>query len=127
MSDMSMNGGGQLTAPGAIEADVARVRNAQLDAAEVLARKAAGISSGAEAKDLAQASMALSQAVVILDPSLDQQGIPLSHQRDMEQVRQDGQEKLERARQAAAAPSPAKRKVKVHRDGGGHVTKYEEE
>jgi hypothetical protein len=120
VTEATMNGQPPQPSPAAIEADVARVRNAQLDGAEILARKAAGASSGAEAKDFAAASMSLAQAVVILDPSLDQQGIPLQHQKELEQQRLDGQERLEKARQAASKPSPKKRVTK--RDSTGKAT-----
>lgn len=113
--------------PDAVDADVAAVRAAQLDAARLLASKAAGSVSAQEAKDFAQASFALSQAVVVLDPTLDQQGIPLEHHAALEQQKQDGQERLEKARQAAAPPSPARRKLGIKRDSGGRLSGIEEE
>jgi hypothetical protein len=112
----TLNGGGPVTR----EADVQAVRAAQLDAALLLATKAAGAVSAQEAKDFAQASMSLAQAVVVLDPSLDQQGIPIAHQVELEKTRQDGQAQLERVRQAAAKPTPKKRTIRRLKGDSGY-------
>jgi len=63
-----------------------------------------------DARDLQSASDAalkFAQAIVLLDPQLDPQGVPLSHHTALEQMR--GQQALEQVRAQAAAPSPAKR------------------
>ena len=115
MSDMAMvngNGGPPSAAP-----DTAGLVAAMLDAMGVLTGKAAMDASAAEAKDHAASVLSFAQAIVVLDPTLNQQGIPLAHEVLMEQVRQDGQQRLEEARQAAAAPTPKKRRLRRTPDG----------
>lgn len=88
--------------------------------ATILAQKAAGDDSAAEAKDYAQAVLFLAQAVAVLDPNKTQTGTPLDHEIKMEQLKQQGalnqqaathQHELQKAKQhamaQAAAPSPA--------------------
>lgn len=123
MTDMAMpNGNG---VPPSVAPDSAPQVLAMLDTMLVLTREAAMDQSGAEAKDRAQAVLAFAQAIVVLDPTLNQQGIPLAHEVVMEQVRQDGQERLEKARQSAAAPTPKKRKLSISRDGNGRMASAE--
>jgi hypothetical protein len=86
------------------------------------------------------------QAVVVLDPGMSQGGTPLEHdvamkalegqtaqeiahiqrQAAVEVEQQRGQNAIEQAREAAAAPSPAK-KLAVHRDGSGRMSSVEME
>lgn len=119
-----LNGGPPETASYDTKAQVA----AMLDAMLVITRKASMASSMAEAKDAASAVLSFSQAIVVLDPALNQQGVPLEHELAMEAQRQDGARKLEEVKQAAAAqaPSPAKRKLRATPTGDGGMT-YEEQ
>lgn len=105
MSDMS--GAGQL-GPTMVAENPEQGVDALLRAVRVMAENAATEDSAAEAKDYAAAALSLAQAIVVLDPNLTSDGVPLEHEVAMEQTRQDGQQRLERARQAAAAPTPGK-------------------
>lgn len=58
----------------AMAGKAAELLMAQLDAAELLATKAGGASSAAEARDFAQASLFMAQAVITLDPNRLQGG-----------------------------------------------------
>lgn len=64
MSVPEMNGSGPMVAP-----DPTLLVSACLASAETLARKAAGATSMAEAKDAAQAALLLAQTVITLDPT----------------------------------------------------------
>jgi hypothetical protein len=99
--------------------------NQALHAIEVLAGKAAGAQSAAEAKDFGAASLAFAQMIVLLDPSRDATGVPLEHQVALEQQRQDGAARLERAKAQAAAPTPARRRLSVSRDEHGRASSYQ--
>lgn len=107
-------------------ADPAVGVNQALHAIEVMAGKAAGAESAAEAKDFGAASLAFAQMIVLLDPSRDATGVPLDHHVALEQQRQDGAARLERAKQQAAAPTPARRSLKVVRDGSGRMSSIQE-
>jgi hypothetical protein len=109
---------------------------AALDVAETLTRKAAGTDSAAEAKDFTAAVLNLAQTLVILDPSLAQDGTPLEHAVIMKGMENDGRVAVEQvrgenaarqaretARMAAEAPTPTK-KVKSRRGSDGS-TEYE--
>jgi hypothetical protein len=111
---------------------------AALDVAETLTRKAAGTDSAAEAKDFTAAVLNLAQTLVILDPSLAQDGTPLEHAVTLKAMDTDARVKVEQvkgenaARQAreaaraqAEAPSPKKR-LRVTRDNTGAVSGAEE-
>lgn len=111
------------------------VTAALLNAALQVAQKAAGTDNGAEAKDFGQAALNFAQAVVVLDPSLSQGGTPLQHDVALEAVRGQTQENVARiqgehsvavesvrgdnalrqAKEAAAAPTPAKTSVATTR------------
>jgi hypothetical protein len=105
---MSMNGNGVPPVDPMVPEDPADGVNALLRAIRLMAEKASMDPSAAEAADYANAALRFSQAIVVLDPNLTSDGVPLAHELAMEQQRQDGQERLERARQAAAAPTPGK-------------------
>src|SRR5689334_2295923 len=88
-----------------------------LRAADFLAKKAGGAEDTREAAEAAKAVLALAQAVVVLDPELDGQGVSIERQIALtaaqtagsiaqEHVR--GQNQLEQARLRASAPTPAK-------------------
>ncbi len=69
-----------------------------------------------ESAEAAKAALAFAQAIVILDPTLGSDGVPLDHQLDMED-----------RRAAAAKPQPVKRSVRVKRDSTGKASSYETE
>lgn len=125
--------------------DPALVTNHLLNAILQAATKAASTGSGAEAKDYLDAALKGAQAVVVLDPSMSQGGTPLEHdivmkgiegqtaqeiahiqrQAAVEVEQQRGQNAIEQAREAAAAPTPSKTKtVSVSRDGSGRASSY---
>ena len=116
MTDMSMVQNGNGVPPSAAP-DTATLVAGMLDTMTVLNGKAAMDTSAAEAKDRTSALLNLAQAIVVLDPSLNQQGIPIEHEMALEALRQGGQERLEKARQAAAAPTPKKRRLRRTSDG----------
>lgn len=131
MSDMApTNGDGALPGlqPGGIVPEDASVGvDALLRAVRVMAQKAAMDPSAQEAKDYGAACLSFAQAIVVLDPDLNQQGVPLAHEVALEQQRQDGLARLEQVRQAAGAPTPKNRKL-VRKDHEGKVTStYEEQ
>jgi hypothetical protein len=77
-----------------------------------------------DARDMqssADAALKFAQAIAILDPTIDPQGVPLSHHTALEEMR--GQSALEQARLKASAPTPSK-SVSVKRDGNGRATAY---
>ena len=100
---------------------------AMLDAMLVITRKGSMSQSMAEAKDAAAAVLSFSQAIVVLDPALNQAGVPLEHELAMEAQRQEGARLLEEVKQrsAAQAPTPRKKIVASPREGGGMT--YEEQ
>jgi hypothetical protein len=107
---MMLNGGppqGPQTG-GADQADPDAVTNALLWAVQRCAEKASTAADTREAAEALKAALAGAQAIIVLDPGLNQQGVPLDHELALEQTRQDGMLALEQARAAAAAPSPAK-------------------
>jgi hypothetical protein len=106
MSDM----GFPVDVPDTIAPDTEPQVLAILDAILLITDKAkmSASTSMAEAKDAADAVLKFAQAIVVLDPTLNQQGIPLDHELALKQVEMDGMERLEKAKQTAAAPQPAK-------------------
>lgn len=137
---------GQMMPPPMQADDPADVTAALLHAALMVAQKAAGVDSGAEAKDFGQAALNFAQAVIVLDPRLSQGGTPLQHDVALEAARGQTQENVARiqgvhavaieqirgdhalrlAQETAAAPTPAK-KLKVTRDSNNRMTGIESE
>jgi hypothetical protein len=109
--DPMLNGNGAMAPPqtgGADQADPEAVTNALLWAVQRCAEKASTAADTREAAEALKAALAGAQAIVVLDPTLSQSGVPLDHELALEQTRQDGMLALEQARAAAAAPTPAK-------------------
>ena len=94
--------------------------NALMFGVASLSRKSAQNPSAAEAKDYAQAALALAQTLVVMDPNSTADGVPLEHELELEMERQDGQARLEEARQAAAAPKT--KRVDRTDSGGFQIT-----
>jgi hypothetical protein len=66
-------------------------------------------SSATDAREMQEAgaaALAFTQALVILDPTLDPQGVPLDHQLTMQAA--DHKAQAEQAQARAAAPTPAR-------------------
>lgn len=106
---------------GAEIADPDAVTNALLWAVQRCAEKASTAQDTREAAEALKAALAGAQAIVVLDPGLSSGGTPLEHEIAMEQARSQGQLALEvqrgenqirQAKEAAAAPTPAKRVTK---------------
>jgi hypothetical protein len=98
---------------------------ASLSAAELMVTKTRGTQSGAEAKDWAQAALALTQTIALLDPTRDQQGIPLDHHVALEQMKADAQLQQVKEKARAQAPAPSgKKQVSVRRDQHGRANSY---
>jgi type VI protein secretion system component VasF len=106
VSDMSMNG----AAPTTASYDTAAQVTAMLNAMTRLANQAAMVESMQEAKDAAAAVLSFSQAIVVLDPALNQAGVPLEHEMALKREEIEGAKVLESLKEsrAAQAPSPAK-------------------
>ena len=58
--------------------------------------------------EASEAALKFAQAIVVLDPTRLPGGVPVEHELGMEAVKQDGMQRLEKARKAAAAPSPVR-------------------
>lgn len=115
---------------GTAQIDPRLVTNALLNAVQQCA-VGASTASGQDAKDFMAAALNGAQAIVILDPTLAQGGTPLQHDVMLEAQRGQTQENvariqgetqvavaqtsgmhaLEQARERAAAPTPARRKM----------------
>jgi hypothetical protein len=90
-----------------VQTDPAAVSNELLQALLNCANHANTATDARDLQAAADAALKLSQALVLIDPELDPQGVPLSHHTALEEMR--GQQALEQARARSAAPSPAKR------------------
>jgi hypothetical protein len=118
VSDMAMvNGNGG--PPSTASYDTAPQVSAMLNAMTRLANHASMADSMAEAKDAAAAVLAFSQAIVVLDPALNQQGIPLEHELTLQREQHEAQRLLEdvKQRSAAQAQTPRKRRLRKTNDG----------
>jgi hypothetical protein len=118
VSDMAMlNGNG--APPSTASYDTAPQVAAMLKAMKRLAEHACMVESMQEAKDAAAAVLSFSQAIVVLDPALNQQGIPLAHEIDLKEREIEGARLLEDAKQrtAAQAQTPRKRRLRKTNDG----------
>lgn len=82
---------------GTVPENAALVTNALLRAVRRAAEDSAGAEDPRETKELGQAALAFAQAIVVLDPGLDANGVPLDHHMAIAD-----------ARRAAAAPTPAR-------------------
>lgn len=137
-----MNGGPPPLPDGTAPVDPMAVTNTLLNAVQQCAFKAS-IAEGQDAKDFMAAALSGVQAVVVLDPSLSQGGTPLAHDLALEQSRGQTQENiaqingktqlaqealrgenaLRQAKETAAAPTPAKKKVAtISRDPHGRMS-----
>jgi hypothetical protein len=112
---MGPDAGGMPVAPPMTQVDPQDVTNELLRAVKISASKANAAQDMRETAEGARAALAFAQALVILDPTLGQDGVPLDHQLA-----------LEDARASAAAPSPA-RSVRVKRDEQGRASSFETE
>jgi hypothetical protein len=117
VSDMSMNG--TAPPPSTASYDTAPQVSAMLNAMTRLAKVAAMVESMQEAKDAAAAVLSFSQAIVVLDPALNQQGIPLEHELALKREEIEGAKVLEniKADRAAQAQTPRKRRLRKTNDG----------
>jgi hypothetical protein len=86
-----------------------------LRAIDICAQQGALSTNDEDRKDIAQAALLFAQTLVMLDPSRGPNGVPLEHDKQMEELK---------SRAGAEATSPAKR-LKVKRDGQGRATEYE--
>ena len=128
---MSANGNGQMPAGMQPEAGDTLVGQALLEASlqagVLLVGKAKASDSAAEAKDFTQSVVNLAQVIALLDPTRDQQGVPLDHQLQLTKMKGDLELEKERERARAQKPTPAKKKVNVSRDQHGRPASYEVE
>lgn len=83
--------------PPMVQQDPAEVTDALLRACKLAAQKASAAEDTREMGDAAKAALAFAQAIVILDPTLGSDGVPLDHQLA-----------LAEAQSRAAAPTPAR-------------------
>lgn len=90
---------------------------AMLDAMLLLTRKSTMETSAAEAKDLSAAVLSYAQAIVVLDPALNQEGIPLEHEIALKDMELSANERIEKAKATAAAPTPKKKRLRRTNDG----------
>jgi hypothetical protein len=111
-------------APVAAPPDPEGLRAACVDAAEILARKGGAASSAAEAKDFSAAVLNFAQALAVMSPETDVNGVPLQHQRQMEQDRAAAELAKVREQAKSQAPTPKGRKVSVSRDQHGRANSY---
>lgn len=109
---MSANGHGPMQ-----QAAPENVTNELLSAVGVMAGKVKMASVPEDAKDLAMAALSLAQTLVILDPTRGPNGVPLDHEKQLEQMK---------SRASAEAPSP-KKKITVNRGPDGRASSYEAE
>jgi hypothetical protein len=79
-----------------------------------------------EMDEAAKAAKNFADAYVVLDPAVDGTGVPLQHQVQLEQLRQEGAQRLEEAKSRQSAPETKKRRVSIRRDQHGRATGYEE-
>lgn len=77
--------------------DPAAVTNALLIACRRAAEAGAAAQDNRDIQAASAAALAFAQAIVVLDPTLDQQGVPLDHHAAIAQMQR-----------AAAAPTPAR-------------------
>lgn len=111
--------------PGGVTAeDPLVVANALLHAIRVMAENASSEGAGgsaAEAKDFAAAAKSFADAFVVLDPSLSSDGVPLQHEREMEQMRLDAEARRDEARARQHASAQKKRGVRsIRRTSDGY-------
>src|SRR4051794_38922254 len=120
--------GPQILPGGQTEIDPALVTQELLRAAQNAATKSLS-SQGQDCKDFATAALNFPQAVVVLDPTMSQGGTPLDHDIAMKTIDHEtqkavaaiqgdsavrveavrGENQIRQAKEAAAAPTPAKR------------------
>lgn len=89
-----------------VATDPAAVSNELLQSLLNCANHANTATDSRDLQAAADAALKLAQALVLIDPTLDPQGVPLSHHTALEEMR--GQNALEQVREKAAAPSPSK-------------------
>lgn len=126
MSDMVNGNGGPPPSP-VMPVDFEEVANQLAIAIRMAGARAAMVDDPREFKELAEGALKFAQAIVVLNPELDASGIPLEHQTEMERLRLDGQERLERARAQAAAPTPSKRRRLTMRRSDGSTANIDVE
>lgn len=90
--------------------------DACVDAAEQLARQAGASSSAAEAKDFSAAVLSLAQALAVMNPQTDVNGVPLEHH-----------ERLASIGKPEPAESAKKKRVTSRRDARTGTTTYDVE
>jgi len=105
-----------------VAVDPEAVVQAMLQAIQNAANHANTATDSRDLQAASDAALKFAQAIVLLDPSLDPQGVPLSHHVGVEKLK--GEQALEQARMKSAAPTPSKR-VRVHRDQNGRAQGYE--
>lgn len=100
-----------------IEHTAEQVTLSLLNACKQMADHAAGAADTREGAEAARAALALAQAVVVLDPELDGQGVSIERQIALTAAQATGQAHVEevrganalaQARERASAPTPAK-------------------
>lgn len=97
-----------------IQMDPEELANTLMIAIQRCAQDAAAGSNPEDRKDMAQSALALAQTLVILDPSRGPNGVPLDHEKQLEQMK---------SRAGAEAPSP-KKKITVDRGPDGRARSY---
>lgn len=113
----------QTDSRGLVPVDPHAVTQSLLRAIQLAADKATVATDTREMDECAKAALNFSQAVVLLDPTLSPDGVPLDHQLAMERVK--GQNALDQTKAKAAASTPAKKTVRVGRDQQGRPSSYE--
>lgn len=98
------------------EGDPIALVDACVDAAEQLARAAGASTSAAEAKDFAQAVLAFAQALAVMNPQTDVNGVPLEHH-----------ENLARISKPEPVQSATNKRVTSRRDAKTGTTTYDVE
>lgn len=129
MTDMPVNGNGAMLAQQAQEQAAASALHqksleataALVQAIYVAARISAAATDTREMDEAAKAALGFAQAIVLLDPTLSTEGVPLAHQVALQQMQ--GDQALQQAKQRAAAPTPS-RTISVKRDGKGQAAQY---
>jgi hypothetical protein len=111
-------------APVAAPPDAEGLRSACVDAAEILARKGGAASSAAEAKDFSAAVLNFAQALAVMSPETDVNGVPLQHERQMAQDRAALEMAKIKEQAKAQAPTPSRKTVSVSRDQHGRANNY---
>lgn len=122
------NGGPPVMVP----PDPREVTDALLRAVKVAAEQGSTAEDTRELGEAAKAALAFAQAIVVLDPSVTASGEPLQHAIDLENARAAGQlalehtrgeNAIEQAKEAAAAPTP--RKSVIARRSSDGSTRYD--